>query len=200
MAARFDDAEQYAQDNSLGLWAPDACGPAAGTEVVIVRINADAPGDDNENLNEEYVRIRNNGDLGVDMTGWVLKDESASHRYDSSREQLVGSKAERYCPVVVLIGIMIKPVHARSCLSKAYVGEFVEQSLVFGKRQCSVPQQLMEGGSELSDRSRREVELPNANTPSPEPLCHSDGLPRVDHERSMVVGFGGLMEPGLNLG
>ena len=81
LAGRLDDAQDEARDGRLGLWAPSACGPSAGTEISIVRIEADAAGDDNENLNEEYVRLRNLGDLAVDMTGWVLKDASASHRY-----------------------------------------------------------------------------------------------------------------------
>ncbi|MEX2133241.1 MAG: lamin tail domain-containing protein, partial [Acidimicrobiia bacterium] len=81
LAARLDDAQTEARQNLLGLWATSACGPSAGTEITIVRIEADAAGDDNENLNEEYVRLRNSGYLAVDMTGWVLKDASASHRY-----------------------------------------------------------------------------------------------------------------------
>ena len=82
LAGRFDAAQEEAQAAELGLWAPDACGPEAGTEITVVAVEGDAPGDDNDDLNSEYVRIRNGGSLGVDMTGWVLKDESASHRYD----------------------------------------------------------------------------------------------------------------------
>jgi micrococcal nuclease len=81
LAARFDAAEEEAQAAERGMWAPDACGPDAGTEITVVTVAADAPGDDNNDLNSEYVRVRNDGSLGVDMTGWVLKDESASHRY-----------------------------------------------------------------------------------------------------------------------
>jgi hypothetical protein len=64
------------------LWEPDACGPDAGTEITVVSLQADSPGDDNTTLNQEVVRIRNGGPLGVDMTGWVLRDESSSHRFD----------------------------------------------------------------------------------------------------------------------
>jgi micrococcal nuclease len=82
MAARLDQAQAEAQDRQLGLWEPDACGPDAGTEIVLTMIEADAPGDDNENLNAEYVQLSNRGDIAVDMTDWVLKDESASHRFE----------------------------------------------------------------------------------------------------------------------
>ena len=44
-------------------------------------VEYDAPGIDNENLNGEWVDIRNTGTASQDLSGWVLKDESASHRY-----------------------------------------------------------------------------------------------------------------------
>ena len=64
-----------------GLWAAEACGPAAEGAVEIVSIHYDAPGDDNENLNGEWVEVRNGGPRPLDMTGWMVKDESASHRF-----------------------------------------------------------------------------------------------------------------------
>ena len=45
-------------------------------ELVIETINADAEGDDRENLNDEYVVFRNDGDSSLDMTGWVVGDEA----------------------------------------------------------------------------------------------------------------------------
>jgi micrococcal nuclease len=71
-----------AADAGRGMWAAGACGEAvAGAEVVISEIRFDADGDDNQNLNDEWVRITNRGDAPVDLTGWVLKDTSATHRY-----------------------------------------------------------------------------------------------------------------------
>jgi micrococcal nuclease len=81
MAARFDEAQDDADAAGRGQWAADACGPEAEAELVIDEVRYDAPGNDNENLNEEWVRISNAGDGLVDMTGWGIKDESASHRY-----------------------------------------------------------------------------------------------------------------------
>ena len=46
-----------------------------------VEVNADAPGDDGVNLNGEWVRFTNTGTDAVDLTGWEVADESASHRY-----------------------------------------------------------------------------------------------------------------------
>ena len=81
--ARADDleaAQTRAQDASRGLWFEGACGPPVEIDVVISSINADAPGDDNENKNGEWVTIRSRSGA-ADLTGFVLKDESASHRF-----------------------------------------------------------------------------------------------------------------------
>jgi micrococcal nuclease len=79
---RLDVAEQEAKDAGRGLWAEDACGIPSDAEVRIVDIRYDAPGNDNENLNEEWVDLENRGNDPVDLTGWVLKDETASHRFN----------------------------------------------------------------------------------------------------------------------
>jgi endonuclease YncB( thermonuclease family) len=81
-ADTYAELQQAAQDERRGLWAPDACGASDldGVEIV-VEINADAPGDDGQNLNGEWVRFTNAGDDVVDLDGWEVADESASHRY-----------------------------------------------------------------------------------------------------------------------
>lgn len=80
-ADRYDAAQAAAEEASVGQWAADACGPASAASVAIVEVNADAPGDDGKNLNEEWVVVRNDGSEQLDLTGWGLKDESASNRY-----------------------------------------------------------------------------------------------------------------------
>lgn len=78
----YEAAQRAAEDAGVGMWAADACGSAAaGADVVIDAIRFDADGDDNQNLDDEWVRIANRGGSAVDLTGWVLKDTSASHRY-----------------------------------------------------------------------------------------------------------------------
>ncbi len=78
-----------AQDEQRGLWAPDACGDSDldGVEIGI-EVNADAPGDDSENLNGEWVRFTNNATERVDLDGWEVADESASHRHTFSGLEL----------------------------------------------------------------------------------------------------------------
>ena len=78
---RFDAAQEEAETASRGMWAPDACGEAAEADLVIVELRYDAEGDDSQNLNDEWIRIRNNGTRAVDLTGWGIKDESASNRF-----------------------------------------------------------------------------------------------------------------------
>jgi competence protein ComEC len=49
----------------------------AGTgELVLETINADAAGDDRENLDDEYVVFRNAGDETLALGGWTVRDES----------------------------------------------------------------------------------------------------------------------------
>ncbi|MFV2000926.1 MAG: thermonuclease family protein, partial [Acidimicrobiia bacterium] len=80
-ADRLARAQEAASIDGLGIWAPEACGPASGANLKITRIEFDAPGNDNDNLNGEWVEIENVGSTAVTMTSWVLKDESAVHRY-----------------------------------------------------------------------------------------------------------------------
>ena len=82
MAERFETAQDRATDRRAGLWGAAACGGAAArTALRIVAIEADAPGDDSQNLNGEWAVIANDGSDPVDLTGWILKDESSSHRF-----------------------------------------------------------------------------------------------------------------------
>jgi micrococcal nuclease len=89
LSDRLDAAQAEARRSGLGLWAPDACsgdgyGAVSDTDragLSIVALQYDAPGDDNRNLNGEWVRIANTGPKPVDLTGWTLKDESSLHRF-----------------------------------------------------------------------------------------------------------------------
>ena len=77
----FEDAETSASNRSAGLWAPDACGTPTDAELRIVEVFEDAPGDDRQNPNGEYVVIVNEGSAEVDLNGWAIRDESTRHRF-----------------------------------------------------------------------------------------------------------------------
>lgn len=80
-ADRLSAAQSRARDSGRGLWAPDACGSVAAGAITIGTIRYDADGNDNFNLNDEWVELTNPGESVLDLTGWGVKDESASHRY-----------------------------------------------------------------------------------------------------------------------
>jgi endonuclease YncB( thermonuclease family) len=76
----YGRAEDDAFIDEIGIWALDACGPPADAILGIDEVVWDPPGPDGDNRNGEYVRLINDG-APVDMTGWVLRDESSSWRY-----------------------------------------------------------------------------------------------------------------------
>lgn len=81
---RLDVAEVQAREAGRGLWAEGACGTpaaAAAGDVRIVAAVADPPGPDHEDPNAETVTVANLGTRPADLSGWVLKDTSASHRF-----------------------------------------------------------------------------------------------------------------------
>jgi micrococcal nuclease len=80
-AARLAAAQALAEADLAGLWVPDACGTATKAEIAISGMHPDAAGNDHENRNDEWVDLTNTGTTTVDMTGWVLKDESSTHRF-----------------------------------------------------------------------------------------------------------------------
>jgi micrococcal nuclease len=87
-------AQAQAETERLGLWAADACGTPVDANLIIIHVEADAPGNDNENLNGEWVEIVNQGSSVTELAGWVLKDESASHRYNFPNQFIIDSGAE----------------------------------------------------------------------------------------------------------
>lgn len=81
MASILESAQEEAIAAAAGLWASAACGAPAESGIQIGQIRYDADGDDNTNLNDEWVEFLNAGGGSVDLSGWMVKDESASHRY-----------------------------------------------------------------------------------------------------------------------
>jgi len=81
-SSTYQSLQERARTDGRGLWAPDACGGGTSDPVsIVIDVNADAPGDDNENLNGEWVRFTNGSDAPVDLDGWQVADESATHRH-----------------------------------------------------------------------------------------------------------------------
>lgn len=71
----FEEAERSAQAEEIGLWV-------TGDAVLsITTIVYDAPGPDDENLNGEWVELRNDGDEPVNLRGFTLRDTSSANLY-----------------------------------------------------------------------------------------------------------------------
>ena len=75
------DAEREAVATSAGLWAADACGPAAEIPKIGISVAPNPPGPDNDRLQDESVSLANTGAAPVDISGWILRDESSINRY-----------------------------------------------------------------------------------------------------------------------
>lgn len=75
----FEELQAMAQAEGLGIWGepqPTATIPAVGDGLIIdpACSQFNAPGNDNENKNEEYVCIVNQGSGDIDLSSWVLHD------------------------------------------------------------------------------------------------------------------------------
>lgn len=77
----FKRAEADAFAGKLGLWQTDACGPETAAIVSISGLEPNAPGDDSQNPNGEWVEISNQGGKSVELSGWTVRDESSQHRF-----------------------------------------------------------------------------------------------------------------------
>jgi len=77
----FVEIGNLAADAGLGMWAPDACGPAPRLGATITNVEHDPPGPDDERLNDEYVEITNAGTKPLNLAGWTIRDESSQNRY-----------------------------------------------------------------------------------------------------------------------
>lgn len=75
---RFYAAESDAQAAQRGLWHCRDAGSSANLS--ITEIHADTSGNDNNNLNDEYVTFENTGAETLDFSGWTVSDE-AGHTY-----------------------------------------------------------------------------------------------------------------------
>lgn len=89
----FTAAGETAWAERLGMWAPEACGNTLPTRVEILSLEADPPGDDNERANDEFVVVRNTGTGTADLSGWRIRDESSTHRFQFADGSLLSAGA-----------------------------------------------------------------------------------------------------------
>jgi hypothetical protein len=84
LRAEFETAEHTARENNVGVWNfdPDQTPTPIGSDtgLVISEIHADAEGNDNDNLNDEYLVLKNTASTSLELSGWQIRDE-ADHTY-----------------------------------------------------------------------------------------------------------------------
>lgn len=101
---RYEATATTARSDRRGLWScVDLDGDATTTAsesreiesgaLSVVESNYDAVGNDNENLNDEYVVLRNTGSEPLDISGWTVSDE-AGHTYTFPDGTVVEPEAE----------------------------------------------------------------------------------------------------------
>lgn len=78
-------AERYARENNLGLWE------LSDFNDIHIEIFYDAPGNDNENKNGEYIVLENTGSSILDTLNWTIKDSGTNIYVFSSKKFYPGS-------------------------------------------------------------------------------------------------------------
>jgi micrococcal nuclease len=92
----FAAAERTARAEGVGVWGfDDAADGSTSTAtsdgpLVVAAMQANAPGNDHENPNGEYVTFESRAESTLDISGWTVSDESAN-TYTVPAETTVGS-------------------------------------------------------------------------------------------------------------
>ena len=99
---RYEAAAAAARADRRGLWScvdSEATATGEGSTAIeagalsVVEINYDAAGNDNQNLDDEYVVFKNTGSEPLDISGWTVAD-TAGHTYDFPDGAIVDPGAE----------------------------------------------------------------------------------------------------------
>lgn len=87
-------AEDEAHSSGEGLWATAACGshgPVPDVAIDPDRSTVDPVGPDDQNLGAETITIVNDGAEPIDLTGWIIRDESTRHRFTFDVGSTIGA-------------------------------------------------------------------------------------------------------------
>jgi micrococcal nuclease len=71
---QLKEAETNARLQELGIWEKSIY----SGHILLLKFNYNAEGNDDENLNDEYIILQNIGDASLNMTGWTIKDEGGN--------------------------------------------------------------------------------------------------------------------------
>ncbi len=71
---RYLAVQEEARDARVGVWSGHEPVSGGAGQVAIASVHYNAAGDDSENLNDEYITIRNRGTTTADLTSWQVRD------------------------------------------------------------------------------------------------------------------------------
>jgi endonuclease YncB( thermonuclease family) len=71
-------SEDAARQSQAGLWSPTACDETVEVAVTIQMSSPDPPGPDD--LDDEHITLRNAGSSDIDLSGFIVRDESSVNR------------------------------------------------------------------------------------------------------------------------
>ena len=80
-SSQFEQAENEAKQNEGCLWKKEEINYITNQCFTITNFHFNAAGNDNYNLNDEYVTLKNKCSYSIDLSSWTIKDETASHLY-----------------------------------------------------------------------------------------------------------------------
>jgi len=80
-SSQFEQAENTAKQNEGCLWKSEEVNYIQDKCIYITTFHFNAVGNDNYNLNDEYVTFGNKCSYSISMGSWTVKDETASHIY-----------------------------------------------------------------------------------------------------------------------
>ncbi len=104
-------AEERARALGVGIWNAESCGSGPLPDVVILSVEPDPPGRDEEALDDERVVIRNRSDSPQDLTGWVLRDESTANRFEFPPGSVIGAASA----IEIVVGCQPAPDRLTWC-------------------------------------------------------------------------------------
>ncbi|HLF54833.1 MAG TPA: thermonuclease family protein [Candidatus Nanoarchaeia archaeon] len=80
-SSEFEQAENEAKQIESCLWKSEEVNYIQDKCIYVTNFHFNSAGDDNYNLNDEYVTFGNKCSYSISMDSWTVKDETASHIY-----------------------------------------------------------------------------------------------------------------------
>lgn len=87
--SEFESVESSAQDSDTGLWGFEPQGGRTTHGITVTQVHADAEGTERDNLNDEFIVLKNVRTDSLDLTAWQVED-AADHTYEFPSNYTLG--------------------------------------------------------------------------------------------------------------